>query len=116
MQQATAVILPLIGVVLAAFSKAVADTLAHHFATSVFKWRDKRFWEPSTSCNYVGFIRFTKYRPDAWHLSNSLQIVSWCAAIAFATNLPFAWWQILIVAGVVFNLVFNLFYNKILKR
>lgn len=112
--QALALIIPSICIAFAGFFKSVADTLAHHYDTSVFRRMDKRFWDPSVSWQHVGFLPLTKYRADAWHLANTLQIVSWCAAIAFAP--PLSWWQIILGAGALFNLVFNLCYNKILKK
>lgn len=110
-----AVVLPAILVVLCAFFKAVADTLTHHFDTSVFKWRDRRWWDPSVSWKYAGFLRFTRYRLDAWHLANSLQLAGWLAALATAPR-SFPWWQVFAAGALLFILVFNLFYNKILRR
>jgi hypothetical protein len=65
-------------ILLAAICKAVADTLQHHFESSVFKYKDPRFWNPAVSWQYAYRIRFTKYPVDAWHLSNSLMIIFFC--------------------------------------
>lgn len=96
-------------IILAGVCKAIADTLQHHFSTSVFKYCNPRFWDPRISWNHVRFIKWTKYQPDAWHLANSLMI--FCFVGAVANN-----WIEFLVGGVLFNLVFNIFYNKILKR
>lgn len=107
----------LLFIILAAFFKAVADTLSFHFFTSVFRWKDRRFWDPSVSWQYTGFIRFTRYRPDAWHLSNSLMVVCFCCAAAFTSwPAPGQWWIAIIAQGVVYNLSFNLFFDKILRK
>lgn len=100
-------------ILLAAIFKAIADTLAHHFYTSVFlRWKDKPFWNPMHERNDA-VPRVFKYPIDAWHLANSGMIV--CFICAVPTVLHFAWyWQIL-GGGLLFNLVFNLFYNKILR-
>lgn len=102
-------IITIILILLAGFFKAVADTLQHHFSTSIFKHKDPRFWDPKISWQHIGFIRFTKYRPDAWHLANSLMI--FCLVGAAASS-----WIEFIVGGVLFNVAFNIFYNKLLKR
>ena len=99
---------------LAAIFKAISDTLKDHFSISIFRWKDPRFWNPNISWKYVGLIRFTKYRPDAWHLSNSGMIVSFCLAFVFHKPV-LAWYYELAIAGLWFNLVFNQFYDHILK-
>lgn len=110
-----AVMLPILSLVLAAFFKAVADTLSFHYDRSVFKWKDKRFWDPAISWKYVGFIKFTKFRADAWHLANSGMIICFC--LAAVLHSPIHQWYIeLPAAGILFNLTFNLFYNKVLIR
>jgi hypothetical protein len=99
---------------LAAVFKAISDTLKDHFSVSVFKWKDPRFWNPEISYKYVGFIRFTRYRPDAWHLSNSGMIICFCLA-AVIHQPVLSWYYELAIAGLLFNLIFNVFYNHLLK-
>lgn len=99
---------------LAAIFKAVADKLKDHYTVSVFKWKDPRFWNPDISYRYIGFIRFTKYRPDAWHLSNSCMIICFCLAAVLHISV-LSWFYELAIAGLLFNLIFNVFYNHILK-
>lgn len=109
--------------VLAAVFSAVADTLQHHFETSVFKWKDPRWWNPNISWEYVGFLRLwklkSKYRPDAWHLSKSAMITCF---ILFGLLFPFSLWHVgvllaaLAICGGAWVLVFNLFYNHLLRK
>jgi hypothetical protein len=96
----------------AAFCKALADTLAHHFDTSVFRKKNRKFWDPVISSEWVKKV--FAYKLDAWHLSNSAMIVAMVCAIVFHSN-RFEWWIEIPIGGVVWNLVFNLFYNKILR-
>jgi hypothetical protein len=106
--------LALILLIAAGIFKAIADTLLHHFDTSIFKWKDPRFWNPAVSWKYVGFIKFTRFRPDSWHLANSAMI--FCFVGAVSAYAPFPWWATFFGGGIVFNLVFNLFYDKLLKK
>lgn len=102
-------------IALAGMFKAVADTLFHHYHDSIFKGLDQQWWNPSLSWKYVGFLPLTSYRPDAWHLSNTGMIVSFCCAVAFND----LYWHPLLQVGALgadFILVFNLFYNRILKH
>ena len=107
-------LLPILFLVLAAFFKAVADTLQHHFETSIFKNKDVRWWNPAFSWKYVKFLPFTKYRLDAWHLSNSLMIVSFiCFGVFFEHRIH--WSLEVIASGIIFNFAFILFYDEVLR-
>jgi hypothetical protein len=97
----------LVFIILAAICKAVADTLSHHFHTSVFRYMGK-LWNPEVSWKIAKRIPFTKYPVDAWHIANSLMIIFFLLAV-----FGFSW--MVIVGGIVFNLAFNTFYNKILR-
>jgi hypothetical protein len=108
------IILTAFFILLAAFFKAVADTLTHHFDSSIFKWWDGRFWNAAISWQYAKYLKFTKYKLDGWHLANSGWIISFCFAIVFHHSVLAWYWEVLI-AGALFNLSFNLFYNKILR-
>jgi len=96
----------------AAALNAVMDTLTHHYSISIFKFKEPKFWNPNVSWQYVNFLPFTRYRADAWHLVKSAMIICICFAIVFFNG---KWWYFF-VFGVVWNLTFNLFYNKILIR
>lgn len=112
----------LIFIVVAAVLKAASDTLKHHFGSSVFKKLKPEFWNPDISnTKELLTIRLpflkpikTKYRLDAWHLSNSLMIVSFTLAYVFSPKSGHIHWLIdFAIAGVLFILTFNTFYNKV---
>jgi hypothetical protein len=108
------IILSISLLILAAIFKAVADTLQHHFDTSIFRRMDVRWWNPAFSWKYVKFLPLTKYRPDAWHLSNSLMVVSFiCFGVFYEHHIH--WVLEVIAAGIIFNLSFILFYDNILR-
>lgn len=109
-------------IILAAIFKAIADTLAHHFYSSVFRrWENSPFWNPLHKRNDA-VKRIFNYPIDAWHLANSGMIV--CFIVAVAVGEPIVinaiglkiWGGFAVLAyGLLFNLVFNLFYNKIFR-
>jgi hypothetical protein len=99
----------MIWIALAAIFKAIADKLAHHFGNSIFKKLNPKWWNPEESWKHVKFLPYTKYRPDAWHIANSILIILFCTAV-YGLTLK------MVYSGVVFILVFNLFYNKILNK
>jgi len=103
-------------IILAAICKAIADTLYHHYDTSVFANLNPKWWNPVVSCNYVKFLPFTKYRPDAWHLANSIMIIAFIASVVL--YLPILNRKVFdfTLYGLAFNLVFNLNYNHILLK
>src|SRR5574337_125865 len=94
-------IFKLIFVALAAVFKSIADTIAFHDGGKYFKGKFFSMTRPAI------YIPYTKYPITGWHLANSGSIVFFCLA-AFGDN-----WK-LVIAGAVFILVFNLFFNKIL--
>jgi len=104
-------IIPGILIAAAAVSKALADTVADHFDTSIFKNRYQQFWNKTISADHCK--RIGSYKIDAWHLANSAMIVFFITAAAFPP--PVAWYYFIPAAGVLFNLVFNLFYNQIFR-
>jgi len=95
---------------LAAFFNAVMDKTETviSFYSSRFKKLNPKFWCKPISAN-KDFAPYTKYRVDAWHLSKSLMII--CLCVAISDNI----WQFLIY-GFIWNLTFNLMYNKALKK
>jgi hypothetical protein len=112
----TATILTAVFILLAGVCKAVADTLQHHFQQSVFKWWDPRFWDGAVSWQYAHYLKFTRYKIDGWHIANSLMILFFCLAIAFHKTGRFDVFLEVIMYGGLFDIAFNIFYNKILKK
>lgn len=105
--------MPLVLIGLAAFFKAVADTLDDHYDTSVFRKFPWQVWDANRSTQ--GFLPFTKYKFDPWHVCNSLLIVCFMI-IPFFYKPHFKWYWELLIAGAVYNVIFGIFYSKILRR
>lgn len=107
--------IPAILIIFAALCKAVADTLQWHFDSSVFRKLNPYFWNPWQSATRVHFMRFTRYRPDAWHFANSGMICCFISAAAL-DKLNLHWcWQV-IAGGVLFNVAFEIFFSKVLRK
>lgn len=91
-------------IIMAAICKALVDTIAFHDGG---KLKGSFF-----DINKQGkIIPFTKYHFDGFHVFNSLMIVCFILAACFVPDL--AWYYILGIGGVLFNVTFNLFWNKI---
>lgn len=101
----------LIFIIISAFAKATSDTLAHHYSSSIF-YNKGDFWNIKKQGK---FLPFTKYPFDGWHIFNSIMIISFITGFVFYEQTINPILEILI-GGIVFNLTFNLFYNKILKK
>jgi hypothetical protein len=109
--------------ILAAICNACMDKLAWHFHKSVFNKLDPNFWNPNVSWRTAKIIPFTKYKLDAWHLFKSAMIIFICIAWAIAfcygkssiNNFCFVL-ALIAFAGLIWNITFNLFFNKILSR
>ena len=84
---------------LAAISKAIRDTLSYHFETSIFKYYNPKFWNPSISwknkyknypedqkAKFFGSKTFLVWITDAWHLFDMLSYLF--LAISFTIILP----------------------------
>jgi hypothetical protein len=104
-------------IALAAVLNAVMDSVEYEtaFEKSIFNRYNPKWWCKSISWKYVKFIPFTKYRPDAWHLAKSGMIVFLLLAVVVYTNdfIPF---MDFVLLGLIWNMIFNLFYNKIFRR
>lgn len=98
--------------VCAAMFKAVADTVDHHFDTSIFRRYNPRFWDRDISSERAKKI--FGYKVDAWHISLSCMIICMILAAIFHQQ-KLDWYLELIIGGFAWNLTFNLFYNKILR-
>ena len=110
-------------IILAAICNAAMDSVSHHFSSSIFRWKDEKFWNAQVSWQYAKMIGGYKF--DAWHLFKTLMLFFLFAAVVhykpisanlFTAMIPFAHqlidWCLL---GTIWNLTFNLFYNKILR-
>lgn len=118
-------------VILAAFLNSVMDTLSHHHSTSVFKNNLTGFWSDASTTSWKNKyidgnplngrrklfwkinipVQFT----DAWHFFKSLMIILLVAAIVLYSPV----FGVLIdffALGLLWNLIFNFFYNVILRR
>lgn len=127
--------------ILAAVCCAVMDTLVHHFDFSIFfpyLNHSKRcyWWNPGLSWKnkyidqdpekgkikwFWGLMDKPAFLTDGWHLFKSLMIVFICLSIAFADGIYsnpkwYSYIVIVVVFGTFWNLIFNLFYNKILLK
>jgi hypothetical protein len=91
-----------------AIFKAIADRISNHLNTpSIFK--DDSFWLKQGI-----FFPKSKYKVDGWHISNSI-FISASIGLAFS-GLTLTQWWLYIILGTEFILIFNLCYNKILKK
>lgn len=95
----------------AAFFNAVMDKVGDevHFNQSVFKNLDPKFWSKDVSWQYA--IRIFGYKVDAWHLSKSAMIVCFCVALVIPRATKFKWWVEVLIAGAIWNIVFNISYH-----
>lgn len=99
-------------VILAAYFNALMDRLENEtFFTSVFKNMNQKFWYKRESWKYAK--RVFNYKIDGWHLAKSSMIVCLCLAIVFYT--PMFGWIDFVLFGLLWNLTFNIFYNRIFK-
>lgn len=104
--------------VLIGFFLAVMDRVNEPvaFRASVFRNLNPKWWVRSISWQYVKFIRFTKYRPDAWHLAKTMMIM----CIPMIAVFEFKYTGLLLVNAIIDMCIitgsFVLFYDYILKR
>jgi hypothetical protein len=97
----------------AAIFNAAMDRLENDvaFNRSIFNHLDAKFWLKSVSWQYADKV--FGWKCDGWHICKSAMIVLLIAAILFGNGL--AWWHFPIL-GTLWNVTFNLFYNRIMKR
>jgi len=130
-------------VIVIAICNAIMNTISHHYSTSIFTtyyYRfPARFWDPYYSWRnkYIdmdpknGRVKwFWKINKpvqiiDAWHLFKTIMIVSMISAIVLGNTLPSIcifekeWMNIgswILILGTIWNIVFSLFYEIILRR
>jgi hypothetical protein len=119
-------LLSLLFLVLIGFFLAVMDRTAEEvaFNNSVFRNLDRKWWLRSVSWQYVKFIRWTKYRPDAWHIAKSAMIasiglaaVSLMYAPVFLLRRPLLnFLSISALLAVIVTASFVVFYDYVLKQ
>lgn len=106
---------------IAAICSAVQDTVRDHWETSIFrKWKHPDWWHSHWS--YVKRRReegAITQLADAWHAAKTIKIGAWCAlpAVMLSVDYEPEWWgyvAVFMVLAAVWNLVFNLFYDRVL--
>ncbi len=104
-------------VILAAIFNACMDRIETiiSFNDSVFSKYNPLWWSKAQSADVVNKVPFTNYKPDFWHLCKSGMI---CSLLA----IPFVYQEVFnpivdyIFLGVLYNVTFEQFYAKILRR
>lgn len=117
--------LSILFIVIAAIFKAISDVLLFRYYTSIFRnlgsffnpdfsWRNKyKNSDYKQGARFPGSTTIFVFLTDAWHLSNSLMILSIACSVSLYQKIMPTWLNILLVY-VVFGLVFELFYSKVL--
>lgn len=121
----------LIFIMLAAICNAIMDTITYHWYSSVFCGNVNRiWWDPEISWRnkytqgqvYYGLRKWWIFDvpcTDAWHtFKSSMVVLIVLAIITFDCTIIRFWYEyiiIIIAYGLMWNLTFNLFYNKLLK-
>lgn len=103
----------------AAMFYAVTQTVDHHYSTSVFKNLNPNFWNGQVS--FTTARKIFGYPVDAFHLSMTVMVVICMMAAVFCQHPVWTWeigllkWYYQIgVVGIVWIIIFNIFFNKIL--
>lgn len=99
-------------IILAAVLNSLMDIFENeNFHKSIFNDLNQKFWYKRESWKYAK--KLFGYKFDAWHICKSLMIICFCLALVFYKPI-FGYIDILFY-GALWNLTFNIFYNKILK-
>lgn len=108
---------------LAAIFNALMDSTENeHFFDTIFRGLPQRFWYKRQSWNIAKKI--FKWKFDAWHTAKSCMILMIVLAVltykptfkGFLINGYIVHVLDFIVAGAVWNGVFNLFYNRVFSK
>ena len=100
-------------IVLAAIFNAFMDIVeAETFSKSIFSHWNPKFWYKRESWKHAKKI--FSYPIDGWHLSKSLMIICWAAAV-ITMDLQHDWWVKLLTIGALWNGTFYLFYDRLFK-
>jgi hypothetical protein len=128
----------LIFLVLASICNAIMDTSTQHYYSSIFTKFKPKWWNGNISWKnkYIDgdlnkgrikwILGFNKpvQLTDAFHFFKMLMIIFICSSIitfdrcSIIINCQYYWYSFLIILGIyglIWNLTFSLFYNKIFK-
>lgn len=104
--------------ILVGFLMAVMDRTTEEvaFNNSVFRNLNRKWWLRSVSWEYVKFLPFTKYRPDAWHLAKTLLIIAISCMAVFSFKVFNSGILNIFLNASIITGSFVVFYDYILKR
>lgn len=102
-------------IVLSAICNAAMDRTGDvvAFNKSIFQHRNQKFW-----CKEISWLYARKifgWKLDAWHIFKSSMIICWALAAIFFKSTGYFIVDLLLI-GTIWNLFFNLFYNKLFKQ
>lgn len=101
-------------VALAAVCNAVMDSIeSEHVYGTIFKNMRPEFWHKRNSWDKSKVIG--KWKFDGWHIFKSMMLVFYFLSIVVYVQIVHWAIDIAIATGV-WTLIFNLFYNQILKK
>jgi hypothetical protein len=105
----------LIFIIIGAVLNAVMDCISapDHIVSTKFANLNPNFWSKMISADKAKKIFGWKF--DAWHLAKSGMIILLCFAIALQKEMFGFWWDVLFY-GVLWNFVFNGFFNHAFKK
>lgn len=99
-------------ILLASICNALMDTVENeNFYKSRFKGLNEKFWYKRESWKYAK--RVFGWKLDIWHIFKSLMIIFIVLSIIFYK--PFILILDFIMLGIIWNIGFNTFYNKIFR-
>lgn len=94
---------------LAAILIAICDKLKDNFSGSVFSNLPARFWNPADN-TMPKFLNWVK--PNAWHILKAL----WIFCFLFYGYFFEGGFPTLIIAWILYTILFELFYSKLLNK
>lgn len=99
-------------IILAAICDAIMDSLYKvHIGETIFP----ESWAKETTSPTAK--RILKWKLDPWHIAKSLRITfSILSAVFYENYFGLRWYAEVGIAGSVWILTFNLFYNKVFKK
>jgi len=120
--------------VLGSIANAVMDMISFHFDESIFRFKNRMFWNPAISWvnkwkdgdpnkgeRFWGSSRWFVSLTDAWHRFKSFQLWSYAAAVAILIEIP-KWPKAasfiisLLILRFIMSSVFVLFFNVLLVK